>query len=237
MNESQTQPPQFDAYASGYEDLLRDPLRVKFTSSNEFFFERKIQVIREFYQKIGVSTDNLSWLDAGCGQGDLLRAGHRYFKSAAGCDPSEGMLQSCSQFEVRHQSSESSLPFEDSSFDFITAVCVYHHVPEERRLALTLELKRLLKPRGILCVIEHNPLNPITRLIVSRSPVDKDADLLRLSQAKRMLSSARTKVLASTYFLVFPATLHRQFAAIERRLSSFPVGGQYAVFAQHDSSS
>ena len=73
MKESQTQPPQFDAYASGYEDLLRDPLRVKFTRSNEFFFERKVQVIREFYQKIGVSTANLSWLDAGCGQGDLLR--------------------------------------------------------------------------------------------------------------------------------------------------------------------
>jgi SAM-dependent methyltransferase len=232
MNEPDTPPAEFDAYASGYEELLRDPLRVTFTHSNEFFFERKIQVIREFYNKIRGNTSDLNWLDAGCGQGDLLRVGHRYFKSATGCDPSEGMLQSCSDFEVKHQVAEDTLPFEDSSFDFITAVCVYHHVPEERRLPFTLELKRLLKPSGILCVIEHNPLNPITSLIVSRSPVDKDAQLIRLSQAKQMLATADTKILASTYFLIFPAKLYRPFSPIERWLSPLPFGGQYAVFAQ-----
>jgi SAM-dependent methyltransferase len=234
VNEPRTPSSKFDAYASSYEEMLRDPLRVTFTRSDQFFFVRKIQVIREFYNKMGVNTSDLDWLDAGCGQGDLLRVGHRYFKSATGCDPSEGMLQSCSEFEVKHQVTEDQLPFEDSSFDFITAVCVYHHVPGERRLPFTLELKRLLKPAGILCVIEHNPLNPITSLIVSRSPVDKDAHLLRLSQTREVLSAAGTKILATTYFLVFPAKLYRPFSPIERWLSTVPLGGQYATFAQRD---
>src|SRR5262245_7523213 len=163
-------PAEFDGFADNYEDLIRDPMREKFTPDNAFFFQRKIQVVGDFFKRRKVNTQGLSWLDVGCGRGDLLRAGRGLFASAAGCDPSEKMLQTCDGFEVRHQTAEEQLPFEDASFDFITAVCVYHHVPPDRRISLTLEMMRLLKPRGIICIMEHNPINPITRLIVSRSP-------------------------------------------------------------------
>jgi SAM-dependent methyltransferase len=227
-------PAEFDGFADDYEDLIRDPMREKFTRDNVFFFQRKIQVVRDFFKRRQVNTQTLSWLDVGCGRGDLLRAGHGLFASAAGCDPSEKMLQTCAGFEVRHQTAEERLPFEDASFDFITAVCVYHHVPPDRRISLTLEMKRLLKPRGVICIIEHNPINPITRLIVSRSPVDADAQLLRLSEANRLLINARVKIVGSTYFLLFPQTLYRQFAPVERLLSFLPFGDQYSVFAQND---
>lgn len=50
------------------------------------------------------------------------------FAQATGCDPSTGMLSSNVSFRTFEQPSSVELPFDDSSFDFVTAVCVMHHV-------------------------------------------------------------------------------------------------------------
>ena len=42
-----------------------------------------------------MDTQAVAWLDVGCGQGEMLRLGQMDFKSAVGCDVSEGMLESC----------------------------------------------------------------------------------------------------------------------------------------------
>jgi SAM-dependent methyltransferase len=232
MSERLEKPTEFDAYADEYAELIRDPIREKFAATNRFFFERKIQVIRKFYRGQGIDTQKLAWLDVGCGQGDLLRLGKTQFASAIGTDPSARMLESCSDLEVRRQPSPESLPFDDNSFDFVTAVCVYHHIPEERRLPFTCEVLRLLKPGGIFCVIEHNPLNPVTRLIVSRTPVDADAQLLSGRETRRLLASAGSTVVDTQYFLFFPERTHQYLGFLEDRLSALPLGGQYSVFAK-----
>ena len=125
-----------------------------------------------------------------------------------------------------------SLPFDSQSFDFVTVVCVYHHVPVQQRSGFTSEAFRLLKPGGIFCVIEHNPLNPITRLIVSRTPVDADARLLGAGETRNLLCKAGGKILKTEYFLLFPQRIHKYLAFIEDWMAPAPVGGQYAVFAQ-----
>ena len=232
MSEQPEKPTGFNAYASDYAELIRDPIREKFAASNRFFFERKLQVIRAFCRKSGVDMRKLDWLDVGCGQGDLLRLAGSEFKSAAGCDPSEGMLQSCPDLHVRQQPSMVSLPYDNQSFDFITVVCVYHHVPVEQRPSFTAEGFRLLKPGGVFCIIEHNPHNPVTRLIVSRTPVDADAQLLSAKEARRLLSSAGARLLKTHYFLFFPERIYRHAASVEDWLAAVPVGGQYSVFAQ-----
>jgi len=232
MSEQPEKQTGFNAYASDYAELLRDPIREKFAASNRFFFERKLQIIRSFYKRFGVATQKVDWLDVGCGQGDLLRLGHTYFKSSAGCDPSEGMLESCSDLNVKTQSSMLSLPFGSQSFDFVTVVCVYHHVPVEQRSEFTNEVFRVLKPGGVFCIIEHNPLNPATRLIVSRTPVDADAHLLRAKESGHLLRGAGGRILQIQYFLLFPERIHKFAGFIEDWLTSVPMGGQYAVFAQ-----
>jgi ubiquinone/menaquinone biosynthesis C-methylase UbiE len=228
---SSEKPAQFDAYAVEYAALVRDPLREKFAESSQFFFERKIDVIRRFFTRSGIDTHTVNWLDAGCGQGDMLRIGQKYFKSAVGCDVSGGMLQSCKDLKVRVQPSPEEIPFDNDSIDLVTAACVYHHIPLDRRLLFTAEILRVLRPGGIFCIIEHNPLNPVTRRIVSRTPVDADAILLRAGASAGLLTTAGARVLDTRYFLYFPQQIHRYMSALENGLSSIPMGGQYAVFA------
>jgi len=232
MKPQQEKPTAFDGFAGNYAELIKDPIRDKFAATSDFFFERKVQVIRGFFRKAGIQSEKLDWLDIGCGQGDMLRAGLPFFRSAAGCDPSSGMLQACSGLQVRSQDSLDKLPFDDAAFDFITAVCVYHHVPYEDRLRLTKEALRVLKPAGTFCIIEHNPWNIATRVIVSRTPVDADAKLLSPPETRRLLSHAGTRILGTRYFLLFPQTIYSHLSAIEEALQSVPLGGQYAVFGR-----
>jgi ubiquinone/menaquinone biosynthesis C-methylase UbiE len=225
-------PTEFDGYAQGgYTRLLEDSLRGKFARP-AFFFQRKLAIIRELCQLYGMETELASWLDVGCGEGELLRTGRQYFREAAGCDVSAGMMQNCTELGVRLQDSARQIPFEDKSFDLITAVCVYHHVDIDDRPALTADIYRVLKPNGLFCVIEHNPLNILTRLIVRRSPIDVHAHLLTAGNVRRLAGSARMAVLATRYFLYFPESWYFRLAKVEATLSAIPMGGQYAVFCQ-----
>ena len=232
MNRQNEKPAEFDKYASSYAERIQHPIRNRFALNERFFFERKIEIIRGFFQRARLQTENLDWLDIGCGQGDVLRLGARYFKSIAGCDPSKEMLKSCQDLGVRQQSSVETLPFDDKTFDFISAVCVYHHVPVASRLPLTAEALRVLRPGGTLCIIEHNPRNPVTRLIVAGTPIDADGQLLSANETGRLLSDAGGKVIETQYFLLFPERLHRFTRRLEVALGAFPFGGQYAIFSR-----
>jgi SAM-dependent methyltransferase len=227
-------PAEFDEFAAeDYSKLLADPIRQRFAGA-EFFFRRKLTLLKEFCQLRGIKAASADWLDAGCGEGTLLRMGKPYFRTVAGCDVSAGMLRHCEGLNVRHQDSAWRIPFDDGSFDVATAVCVYHHVEMADRLALTADLSRVLKANGMLCIIEHNPLNPVTQLIVRRSPIDAQAHLLTAGNVRGLARAAQMTVNATRYFLFFPERYYSALAAIESRLSSFPFGGQYAVFCQKE---
>ena len=175
--------PEFDSYAPEYRDLLHDPIRDRFANGSQFFHRRKAVLIHDFLARLRMSVASMAWLDVGCGQGELLKIAGSAFARAVGCDPSAKMMEACAGIEMFEQLSPSELPFPDQSFDFITAVCVYHHVPCEQRAALTASIYRVLKPGGVFCLIEHNPFNPVTQIIVRRCPVDSDAELLTASTA------------------------------------------------------
>jgi SAM-dependent methyltransferase len=224
---------EFDRFAAeGYAGLLRDPLRERFAPGSWFFLERKLILIRDFYRRLGGDTESATWLDVGCGEGGLLALGRSFFREVAGCDVSAGMIQHCQGVNVRLQESPVRIPFSEQSFDLVTAVCVYHHVSEEDRLALTAEVSRVLKSNGIFCVIEHNPLNPLTQVIVRRTPVDSQARLLNAAIARRLARTAGMHVIETRYFLYFPQRYYAQMASIEAKLAALPLGGQYAVFCR-----
>jgi SAM-dependent methyltransferase len=223
--------PEFDEYAGDYQDLLRDPLRDGFAKSAQFFHLRKWLLLKDFLRTSRLSGKSSQWLDIGCGQGELLRLGRDFFAGIAGCDPSPQMLEKCFDLNVRLQKDPQVIPFDGESFDLATAVCVYHHVPVEDRLSLTSEIFRVLKPGGVLCIIEHNPYNPVTQLIVKRAPIDANAILLTARETASWMRAAHFTNFKTSYFLYLAEQLYDRFGTFERYLEKLPLGGQYAQFA------
>ena len=228
--------PEFDRLSADYDELLRDPIRDQFTgAASQFFHVRKRELIRDYFRRANTTTTGLSYLDLGCGKGELLTLLREDFAHVAGCDPSGGMLEAgglkSKGIDARVVTDEAAIPFEDAQFDFVTAVCVYHHVPLNGRDALTLEVRRVLRPGGLFAIIEHNPYNPVTRLIVSRTPVDADAILLRPSETRTRLTRGGFQVERQQFFLYFPERWYRKLGTLEAMLRRVPFGGQYAVFA------
>jgi SAM-dependent methyltransferase len=230
--------PEFDRYSGSYEELLKDPIRDRFTGAgSQFFHVRKRDLIREHFSSLGINTRALRYLDVGCGKGELLSLLRDDFHEVSGCDPSPGMLSSSEGVETRVQENPGKIPFDDGIFDFVTAVCVYHHVPSSSRLVLTREANRVLKPKGVFAIIEHNPYNPVTRLIVRRTPVDADAVLLKAAEAREWMRAAEFTCDVPRYFLYFPETIYRRTGdRLEHLLRGVPLGGQYAVFGTKESS-
>jgi SAM-dependent methyltransferase len=221
---------EFDQYARDYEAMQRDPIRHSFSKDGTFFHLRKWLLIRSYFASLGRDISSMSWLDIGCGRGELLRLGGHEFASIAGCDVSTGMLQLCADIPSRPMTEPTKLPFPDQSFDFLTAVCVYHHVPRDGRAALTHEAARVLRRDGVFAVIEHNPLNPATRLIVGRLPMDRNAIMLSAGETRSLFNDAGLQCLETSYFLYLPEKPFRMFPALETALRRIPLGGQYAVF-------
>jgi ubiquinone/menaquinone biosynthesis C-methylase UbiE len=227
--------PEFDQFSDSYEQLLNDPFRDRFApGGSEFFHLRKRDIIRDHFCRDRTDTRKLAYLDLGCGKGELAHLLRNDFGRVAGCDPSAGMLKAgefVSQgVEARVQHDPGRIPFEGGEFDFVTAVCIFHHVPLSARAALLQEARRVLKPGGTLAVIEHNPYNPVTRLIVSRTPVDADAILLRPAETRRLFHKAGFTVDDQRYFLYFSESVYRRLTWLESALGKVPFGGQYAVF-------
>jgi len=222
-------PSEFDRYSDAYPELLKDPIREWFSDGRpEVFSERKRDIILSYVRSRGLLPGNLRYLDVGCGKGELLNLLRSYFPAAYGCDPSSRMLAAVPDSRV--QDDPLKIPYSDREFDFLTAVCVFHHVADRNRLELMRDIRRVMKPEGTICLIEHNPFNPDTRRIVSRSPIDANATLMRARQLRECMSQAGIFPHETTYFLYLPERWYRRWAWLERLLRRIPVGGQYAVF-------
>jgi len=222
---------EFDRFSGAYEDLLHDPLRDRFTGSeSQFFHLRKRDLVREYLRRQRRDSRRLKYLDVGCGKGVLATLLRDDFAEVCGCDPSSGMMEAADGIETRVQNDPDKIPFNDGQFDFVTAVCVYHHVSVKDRLNLTREVLRVMKPSGTFCMMEHNPWNPVTRFIVGRTPVDADAVLLNSAEACGLMREAGFIVERPRFFLYLPARWYASIGGLETALSRIPLGGQYAVF-------
>ena len=88
-------------------------------------------------------------LDAGCGTGGYLKR-YSLIGEASGVEPSAEAVRFCRErgLESVHQGGLESLPFEDDSFDLITATDVLEHIAAEQE-ALR-ELRRVAVPGATL---------------------------------------------------------------------------------------
>ena len=125
-------------------------------------FSVRKDVLRELLPADHLTGQN--WLDAGCGTGTLAR----FLTEAKGCntlgvDASEEMIANCvparnTEFRQIRDICETGLP--DATFDGVVCSSVLEYVFDPR--AALIELRRLLKPQGLLLVSVPNA-HPIAR--------------------------------------------------------------------------
>jgi SAM-dependent methyltransferase len=98
-------------------------------------------------------------LDFGCGCGRVTRYWDDFAGSVAGSDLSRPAVEWCrrnlpfARFETNGL--EPPLAFADASFDLVYALSVFTHLTEPLQLAWRDELRRVLRPGGLLLVTTH----------------------------------------------------------------------------------
>jgi SAM-dependent methyltransferase len=226
-------PPDFDAYADSYRETVQRS--IDFCGQDHgHFTRRKAQLLLDLAGRRIGDPGSVSALDVGCGIGvtDVHLVGR--FGELHGVDTAEAAMRHAAAHNpsVRYQAYDGGrLPFADRTFDLAFAICVVHHVPPRDRPRFASELRRVVRPGGLAVVFEHNPLNPLTRLAVSRCEFDEDAVLLTRTSTSRLLAGAGLHPLERRYIIFFPFERPRS-RAVERRLSWLPGGAQYYVAAE-----
>jgi len=220
----------FDSYRTSYRDVVRSS--IDFSGlPHSFFLRAKADLLRELIaQRLG--SQKPAALDVGCGVGSFHPLLRRMVGRLSGIDVSSASIAQAraDNRNVDYRAFDGkTFPFDDAAFDLVTAVCVLHHVAPAEWAHFMSEMRRVVRPGGLVCVIEHNPLNPLTRLAVARCEFDRDAVLLRAGKARKLMAAAGVREIGARHFLLLPwetETARR----IEGAVSNLPIGAQYAAF-------
>ncbi|MGU3540705.1 class I SAM-dependent methyltransferase [Methylobacterium sp. A54F] len=221
----------FDAYADAYGAAVQ--ASIDFAGlPHDFYLRAKALLLADVIAREGGRFE--SCLDVGCGVGALHPHLAGLFRHLAGVDVSQESiaraaasngLSSYRTYDGR------ALPYADGSFDLALTSCVMHHVPPADWPAFAAEMARVVRPGGLVAVIEHNPYNPLTRLAVRRCAFDRDAVLLGPGRTRDLLRGAGLGRVAVRSFLLLP-TLHPAARRCEAALARIPLGAQYLALGR-----
>ncbi len=218
----------FDTYDKSYGEVVQSS--IDFSGlSHGFFMEAKAELLRDVLATHFDPAQKLDALDVGCGIGAFHQYVRGMFGRLCGVDVSASSVTQARQSnpDVEYKTyTDGVIPHADGEFDVATAICVMHHVPPAEWVHFARELRRVTRPGGVVCVIEHNPFNPLTRLAVSRCEFDRVAVLLRAGRLQRLMTEAGLREVTTRYFLFLPwaSSVTRR---IERSFGRLPLGAQY----------
>jgi len=220
----------FDSYDHSYDAVVQSS--IDFSGlSHDFFMAAKADILRDLMTSRFGSGHTAMALDVGCGIGTFHPFARGMFSRLCGTDISAASIAQARRNhpDVEYQAYDGNiLPYDDGTFDLAVTICVLHHILPERWLGFLREIRRVVRPGGLLCVFEHNPLNPLTRLAVMRCEFDRDAVLLRAGQTRALLKNAGLRHIDTRYFALLPwaTPLMRR---IEHGLRKLPLGAQYVA--------
>lgn len=222
----------FDAYDRSYREVVQSSIAFS-GLKHDFFLQAKAHVIADLVEERLGGAGSVVALDVGCGVGALHPMLAGTVRELHGTDvsaPCIAQAQRANPWAIYRPYCGTRLPYPDHFFDLVTTICVVHHVPPAAWDAFARELRRVTRPGGCVAIIEHNPLNPLTRLAVSRCEFDRDAVLLTAGTARALMSKAGMKQAESRFFLLAPS-LAEPVRKVEKLLSRVPLGAQYAAVA------
>jgi SAM-dependent methyltransferase len=222
----------FDHFAGDYEAELA--AATAFAGADPIVYTKaKADLLLETV-RAHFGTAQVTALDVGCGPGHIHSMLAPHLRALHGCDPATALLEEARQANpgVVYAALEGgTLPYDDDAFDLAFTICVLHHVPPAERPAFVGQLARVVRPGGLVAVIEHNRLNPGTRRVVDTCSFDEDAVLLAGRETRRRLRSAGLHSIRTRYFLLAPWR-NPVVRAVERVTGRLPLGAQYLTTAR-----
>src|SRR5215468_7620545 len=200
---------EFDKFAAEYRAMHAANIKAS-GESPEYFAEYKIVDLVRDAAQLGALGASPRVLDFGAGVGYSVPFFARHLPAAriTCLDVSQksldvGASEHGKEAEFTHFDG-ARIPYADATFDVALASCVFHHIPESEHVQLLAEIRRVLKPHGLLFVFEHNPLNPLTRHAVDTCPFDENAVLIRAPQMRRRVLDAEFSTARINYRIFFP---------------------------------
>lgn len=127
-----------------------------------FFFGTRRRSYRRLLEAAGVKIGDRV-LDVGCGPGYFVRVLGLTVGpsgSATGLDAAPEMIEYARRKSRRHPNcrfevgSADALPFPDASFDVVVSSLMMHHLPDELRPNAVYEMKRVLRPGGVVLLAD-----------------------------------------------------------------------------------
>ena len=223
----------FDAYTDNYGDVVSDSISFS-KEERDYFTRRKADHLLDLSRRWLGNPAHLLAVDVGCGIGSTDRYLAGCFKELHGIDTASETIKRAARNNptVRYQSYDGqTLPFANGDLDLAFAINVVHHVPIAERGNFVSELCRVLRPGGFAVVFEQNPLNPLTRLAVSRCEFDAGVVLLTRRSLTGLLAEAALEVVEQRY-IIFSTSRRPWVQAVERSIGRLPFGAQHYAAAR-----
>lgn len=212
----------FSAHSKEYERTIG--------KSHKYFIQVKCSELLKTLARYGLTPERV--LDLGCGTGETEQILCKYFGNITGIDLSEGMISEAKKKDLVNcefrQADATRLPFADEHFDLVFSFSLFHHIAKNQLEQSISEAVRVTRKSAIILVFEHNPRNPITKLVVERSPIDKGMVLLNASRIEELYRKFNVDILEKRY-IVFLPRLMSFLRPLEGLLHKVPYGGQYCV--------
>ncbi len=199
----------------------------------DFFTQVKVDCLLDLTRRYVGAPPRLKILDVGCGVGITDRFLTPHFRKLHGLDLSPGVVRKAKQLNPRasyRRYAGGTFPYPSHSMDVTFAICVMHHVLPERLSHFAAEMFRVTRKGGLVVVFEHNPMNPLTQIAVSRCEMDDDAILLKRREVEGLLKE-KGNIIEKRYILFTPFRVP-PFRFLAPFLGKFPLGAQYYVAAK-----
>ncbi len=226
--------PEFDSYAQNYGDIVKKAASI-IPVENEFYLTSKIKILSQIIENLPT---NAYVLDFGCGVGSLVIPLSKLFpeKTFFAYDPSPESIEKIKQENIKNivcLTSEDELSKLSSSakIDFIFCINVFHHIDKDTRSDKVSLLRTLLSHQGQILILEHNPLNPVTRIVVNRCEFDIGVELLSAHEMKELFQANFIEVQKHRYIIFFPFD-NKFFNKLEKLLSRLPMGAQQYILGK-----
>jgi ubiquinone/menaquinone biosynthesis C-methylase UbiE len=141
---------------------LKDPYR-RIARFYDVFVEPPNAALRSIALSMAPPTAGMRVLDVGCGTGGNMERYQRKGCRVFGIDPSPSMIDVARSKLGGHAELElgsaADMPYEDSSFDVVTAFLTLHEIPHHARDDVVAEMTRVVSPDGRLVLVDYRKGN------------------------------------------------------------------------------